>query len=486
MSKLKRIHIYVLALTACLISPQLMQAQIDNNYVPFHAADGLLPKSLYDFNLEGIVQQIKGGDQLEAEKLKRLATDIYYFKKEYAEGGNFYLKNELTDYVQSIGDEIHVSIPANKNNFKFYLSRSMEVNAFCMADGTVIINLGLIASLDNESQLAFIMAHEISHYLKQHSVNDLKRTADAVTYDNVNQNSNRAVFRRLQFSRDSEFDADGFAINLLATTNFDAMECITALEKLKVSDTLVDSDPQQVLLNKYFKSEYCDFDTSWTSEKAIAAIHDRAAVTSESNLMTQDFGDLLSTHPEIEKRQYALKEIMSNFDYSDIEKVEKFERKDFQYIQRIARFEMVENSMRESYYTHALYNAVRLLEYYPDNIYLNTTLSKSLYWISYYKEINSGKLVVRQPVTTNDKAFFRIKAIIEKLDVTAAKKLSYGNAKILSEALSSNEVSLFYMALNTEHYLGKNASFTYYNKYLKTYPEGRFVEFVNNRLSYMQ
>jgi hypothetical protein len=147
---------------------------------------------------------------------------------------------------------------------------------------------------------------------------------------------------------------------------------------------------------------------------------------------------------------------------------------------------MVENSMRSSYYTYALYNAVRLLEYHPKNIYLNTTLSKSLYWISYYKEINSGKSEIRQPITTNDKAFFRVKAIIENLDVTAAKKLSYGNAKILSDELPSNELTLFYMALNTEHYLGKNASFTYYNKYLKTYPNGQYVTFVNNRLDQMQ
>ena len=89
-------------------------------------------------------------------------------------------------------------------------------------------------------------------------------------------------------------------------------------------------------------------------------------------------------------------------------------------------------------------------------------------------------------MTTNDKAFFRIKAIVENLDVTEAKKMSYGNAKILSEELPSNELSLFYMALNTEHYLGKNASFNYYNKYLKTYPNGQYVAFVNNRLARMQ
>lgn len=482
---IKSIFFFPLALLSIGL-PASIKAQINANYVPIRTHEALLPASFYDFTRESIQENIKGGSELPEDKLKGLASDIYYFKKEYAEGGNFYVRNELTDYIQSIGDEIMAGIPANKDSFKFFLSRSMEVNAFCMADGTVIINLGLLASLDNESQLAFIMAHELSHYLKQHSVNDMKHTSDVVVYDNVNQNSNRAVFRRLQFSRDSEFDADGFAINLLSTTNFDLLAGVGALEKLKVSDTLVDSDPDQLLLNKYFKSEYCDFDTSWTSEKAITAIHSRVAVRNESSLMTQDFGDLLSTHPEIEKRQYALKEIISNSDFSEIEKVEKVERRDFQYIQRIARFEMVENSMRESFYTHALYNAVRLLELYPDNIYLNTTLSKSLYWISYYKEINSGKLDVRQPVTTNDKAFFRIKAIIEKLDVTAAKKLSYGNAKILYEALESNEVSLFYMALNTEHYLGKNASFTYYNKYLKTYPEGRFVEFVNNRLSYIK
>jgi hypothetical protein len=481
----KAVNISILLFSLLLICVGNSVAQIGDDYVPIRTKDSKLPNEFFNYSKATISANINGGEELDPLKLDKLSRDIYHFRKEYTEGGNFYLNNELTNYVQGTANELLASMPNEKSNFTFYLSRSMEINAFCMADGTVIINLGLIASLDNESQLAFIMAHELSHYIKKHSVKDMQRTEQVLSYDNTNQGSNKSIFRRLQFSRDSEFDADGFAINLLAATNFDPNEGVTALEKLRAQDTLTDSDPTQILLTKYFETEYCHFDSAWISEEAIDKMNSREK-SNRTNLLAQDFGDLLSTHPEIEKRQYALKEIISNFNFEDIEKTDRLERKDFDYIKQVAQFEMVENSMRSSYYTYALYNAVRLLEYHPKNIYLNTTLSKSLYWISYYKEINSGKSEIRQPITTNDKAFFRVKAIIENLDVTAAKKLSYGNAKILSDELPSNELTLFYMALNTEHYLGKNASFTYYNKYLKTYPNGQYVTFVNNRLDQMQ
>ena len=35
-------------------------------------------------------------------------------------------------------------------------------------NGIILINMGLLAQLSNESELAFIMAHEIVHYVEHH------------------------------------------------------------------------------------------------------------------------------------------------------------------------------------------------------------------------------------------------------------------------------------------------------------------------------
>ena len=302
----------------CLIAAGSYAAQIGDDYIPITSNQINLPSDFFNFTKASISSKINGGEELDPLKLEKISKDISYFRKEYTEGGDFYLKNELTDYVKSVANELLAGMPNQKNNFTVHLGRSMEVNAFCMADGTVIINLGLIASLDNESQLAFILAHELSHYIKKHSVKDLQRTEQVLTYDNTNQGSNQSVFRRLQFSRDSEFDADGFAINLLANTHFDPNEGVTALEKLRVKDTLIDGDPTQLMLTKYFKTEYCDFDTAWISEEAIEKMQNRENAD-RSSLVVQDFGDLLSTHPEIEKHQYAFGPNVSHAYYGSVD-----------------------------------------------------------------------------------------------------------------------------------------------------------------------
>jgi predicted Zn-dependent protease len=53
--------------------------------------------------------------------------------------------------------------------WKFRALRDPVPNAFALPNGSVYVNTGLIALLDNESQLAAILAHEITHVLNRHA-----------------------------------------------------------------------------------------------------------------------------------------------------------------------------------------------------------------------------------------------------------------------------------------------------------------------------
>jgi len=83
---------------------------------------------------------------------------------------------EVQDYVERIGQSL---VPAYQKNladddpqkihFKFYVIRSKEANAFALANGVVVINSGMITTLENEAQLAAVIAHEISHSTQEHT-----------------------------------------------------------------------------------------------------------------------------------------------------------------------------------------------------------------------------------------------------------------------------------------------------------------------------
>lgn len=99
---------------------------------------------------------------------------------------------EVQDYVQRIGESL---IPAHQKQlsaddpqkipFKFYVVSDKQANAFATANGIIVVNSGMIALLENEAQLAAVLAHEISHATQEHTWRQLnkdkgKRTALAV------------------------------------------------------------------------------------------------------------------------------------------------------------------------------------------------------------------------------------------------------------------------------------------------------------------
>lgn len=98
----------------------------------------------------------------------------------------------VQDYVQRIGESL---IPAHqkllpagdpqKIPFKFYVVSDKDVNAFATANGIIVVNSGMITMLENEAQLAAVLAHEISHATQEHTWRQLnkdkgKRTAVAI------------------------------------------------------------------------------------------------------------------------------------------------------------------------------------------------------------------------------------------------------------------------------------------------------------------
>lgn len=474
---MKAFHKHTLSLLFSLFQISIY-AQYDNGYVPLDA--GLeIPAAYASLSATEVEARLKGKEVLTDKELEALVNEIFYYRKQIFESGHVYLNNEVAQYVEKVAGNILAVLPDNKDNIEVYLAKSSIVNAYCIPDGSLYINIGLVSAMENESQLAFILAHEIAHYIKEHAIHDMKRLAEVAEKEKAVGTKNSNAFRQLQFSRESEFDADGYAVQLVLQSGYDGKEASKALEKLRALP--FDSDTGLTVFDTYFNTEYCSYDTAWVSEHGLKETQRQLTKTRGDQSITEDFGDLNSTHPDLEKRVYAVREIVENSPQP--ETYAEVDGTGFQKIREICRFEMLENSMKNSHYVQAVYFATNLLKDHPENPYLLTSLIKSLFWISHYKEIHGGKLTIREPAIINDTAYLRIYSLLSNLETTAAKKLAYGTSKSVSAKLKEQEELLFYMALNTEHFLGDNAAFAYYNKYLNTYPQGKYRGFVKNRLA---
>lgn len=74
----------------------------------------------------------------------------------------------LTQYINALGMRLVSHADSVKTPFTFFLINNDEINAFAFFGGNVVLHSALFRYSDNESQLASVMAHEISHVTQRH------------------------------------------------------------------------------------------------------------------------------------------------------------------------------------------------------------------------------------------------------------------------------------------------------------------------------
>lgn len=150
---------------------------------------------------------------------------------------NRYL-NQLGSMIASHGGR---NIP-----YQFYIVNSEVVNAFAVPGGYVYLNRGLIEATDNLSELAGVVAHEIAHVERRHSVEQLERAQGAnvgltlayVLLGRQPSGVERAAINvggGLYFashSREAENEADAMAVQLLVDSGIDPRGLATFFDEL--------------------------------------------------------------------------------------------------------------------------------------------------------------------------------------------------------------------------------------------------------------
>ena len=83
----------------------------------------------------------------------------------------------LQDYVKRVGDRLAATKEAAGSKFPFTFTFIVEptINAFALPGGPMFIQTGLFPALDNEAQLAGVMAHEMSHVILRHGTHEATR-----------------------------------------------------------------------------------------------------------------------------------------------------------------------------------------------------------------------------------------------------------------------------------------------------------------------
>lgn len=82
----------------------------------------------------------------------------------------------VLDYVNHVGDRIVSSLSSQVFSYHFYVIQEDVYNAFASPAGHIFVNSGLLAAMEDEEELAGILAHEIAHVLCRHISQRIERS----------------------------------------------------------------------------------------------------------------------------------------------------------------------------------------------------------------------------------------------------------------------------------------------------------------------
>lgn len=82
----------------------------------------------------------------------------------------------LQNYIQNLGNKLLQNSGSNYNNFHFFIVDSPTINAFALPGGFIGVNKGLITTADNESEIAAVLAHEITHVTQRHIARSFEKS----------------------------------------------------------------------------------------------------------------------------------------------------------------------------------------------------------------------------------------------------------------------------------------------------------------------
>lgn len=163
---------------------------------------------------------------------------------------------EVNDYLNELGHRLVAARPDSPWDFQFFALADPSVNAFALPGGYVGVNVGIILLTQTESELASVLAHEITHVTQHHFTRSLAGQQRSMLYSlaalvagialassksaSAGQAANAAIASaqaislqsQINYTRQNEYEADRIGFQRLAVAGFDTTAMATMFQRL--------------------------------------------------------------------------------------------------------------------------------------------------------------------------------------------------------------------------------------------------------------
>ncbi len=171
--------------------------------------------------------------------------------------GGYMSDPEVNGYLNELGNRLVTAIPGAPFDFEFFAVPDSSINAFALPGGFVGVNTGLILLAQTESELASVLAHEISHVTQHHIARSIGNQRDAMlatlaalaaaivaarsnsssggqaTQAAIASAQGLAIQMQINFTRQNEQEADRIGFQRLEASGFDVTAMAAFFQRLQ-------------------------------------------------------------------------------------------------------------------------------------------------------------------------------------------------------------------------------------------------------------
>lgn len=331
--------------------------------------EGIIPKDFIELSSQKVSAEVTRISDKKArikQTKKKFVLESTYGIDGFLASGTVLFNDEVSLYLRSVLDEVLKSSPDLQKKIRIYAAKSTMVNAFTTNSGHIFVNLGLLARLENEAQLAFVLSHEAVHFQKQHVINSYVANIEIEKSrgDYRKLKVNEKDFAKSSYSKELESEADLLGADIYSLSSYakDSVERI--FDILKLAD---------------FPLMYTPFDKR-VFESGSYIFPDTLLIERGRSLeINEDYDDNSLTHPNIKKRKESVgakfKSGTGGVDF-------KVSKQRFYAIRKIARYELCRSFLLEHRNVECIALALSLQQENPNSSYLKESIAKAFYGLA--------------------------------------------------------------------------------------------------------
>ena len=163
--------------------------------------------------------------------------------------GWLYRDPKLETYLNEVAAKLKAFTDSPDILFDIKIINDPNLNAFAFPNGVIYVHTGVLARMENEAQLAALLAHEMTHCTHRHSLRILKSLKDRPGYMATVQQSlekiamvqdlarilgvNGSMAAVTGYTREFEAEADRVGFDLMAKAGYDPRQALNLFEHLQ-------------------------------------------------------------------------------------------------------------------------------------------------------------------------------------------------------------------------------------------------------------